>query len=243
MRMASARLLLMCLLTSSMTLPTKAQTLTIAISSADTLPLAQIEHEQLRGGILKDIGDAIATYHQRPVAYITPPRKRLQEVLEQHGADLLCGSNPTWLAGKFNWSQPILNNTGLLVSNTKVKQVEHLSELAGKPIGTISGYVYTEFSEAMGKRFTRDDAPNMTLNMRKFFFGRFDYVAVDELSYLYLLKQEKTKLKLNKPFITSHYQFYCAISPKSTLSAAQVNQAVNTLQKTGKIQAILQAYR
>lgn len=243
MQMASARLLFMCLLSLSIVLPVNAQTLTIAISSADTLPLAQIEQEQLRGGILKDIGDAIGSYHQRTVVYITPPRKRLQEVLEQHTADLLCGSNPAWLAGKFNWSQPILNNTGLLVSSAKVKQLKNLSELAGKPIGTISGYVYTEFSEVMGKQFTRDDAPNMTLNMRKFFFGRFDYVAVDELSYLYLLKQEKPKLKLNKPLITSHYQFYCAISPQSTLSAAQVNLAVSALQKTGKIQAILQRYR
>lgn len=83
----------------------------------------------------------------------------------------------------------------------------------------------------------------MTLNMRKFFFGRFEYVAVDELSYLYLLKQENPKLKLNKPFVTSHYQFYCAISPQSTLSAAQVNAAINHMQKSGKIQTILQQYR
>ena len=95
----------------------------------------------------------------------------------------------------------------------------------------------------MGKHFKRDDAPNMTLNIRKFFFGRFDYAAVDELSYLYLLKREKPTLKLNKPLITSQYQFYCAISPHSSLSTAQVNKAVNALQKSGKIQAILQRYR
>lgn len=243
MRLGLTHLLLGFFLSAGITPPAKAQKLTIAISSADTLPLAQIEHEQLRGGILKDISDAIGAYHQRTVVYITPPRKRLQEVLEQHDADLLCGSNPAWLNGKFSWSQPILNNTGLLVSSAKAQPVQSLSELAGKPIGTISGYVYTEFSEAMGKHFKRDDAPNMTLNMRKFFFGRFEYVAVDELSYLYLLKQEKPQLKLNKPFITSHYQFYCAISPQSTLSAAQVNQAISALQKSGQIKQILARYR
>ncbi len=136
-----------------------------------------------------------------------------------------------------------LQQQGLLVSNARVKPPQQLSELSSKPIGTISGYVYTEFSEAMGKHFKRDDAPNMTLNIRKFFFGRFDYAAVDELSYLYLLKREKPTLKLNKPLITSQYQFYCAISPHSSLSTAQVNKAVNALQKSGKIQAILQRYR
>lgn len=75
MRMVSACRQFMCLLTASIILPVNAQTLTIAISSADTLPLAKIEHEKLRGGILKDIGDAIGAYHQRTVVYITPPRR------------------------------------------------------------------------------------------------------------------------------------------------------------------------
>lgn len=243
MQMAPARLFLMLCLSMSITLPVSARTLTIAISSADTLPLAQIENEQLRSGILKDIGDAIGAYHQRKVVYLATPRKRLQEVMESHSADLLCGSNPLWLSGKFAWSLPILDNTGLLASNARVKKPKQLADLSGKAIGTISGYVYSEFSAAMGKQFIRDDAPNMTLNMRKFLFGRFDYVAVDELSYLYALKQEKPKLKLNEPLLTSHYQFYCAVSPQSTLSVAQVNKAVAALRNSGQLQAILRQYR
>lgn len=241
MRLAFHRLLLACL--SCVVLPIKAQTLTIAISSAETLPLAKITNDVVTTGILKELGDAIGAHYQRNVTYQPTPRKRLISVFEGHSADLLCGSNPAWLKGKFQWSQPIFSNTGLLVSNARVKPPQQLSELSSKPIGTISGYVYTEFSEAMGKHFKRDDAPNMTLNIRKFFFGRFDYAAVDELSYLYLLKREKPKMKLNKPMITSQYQFYCAISPQSSLSTAQVNHAITALQKSGKIQMILDGYR
>ena len=60
MRLAFLHLLLACL--TCVGLPIKAQTLTIAISSAETLPLAKITNDVVTTGILKELGDALGAH-------------------------------------------------------------------------------------------------------------------------------------------------------------------------------------
>ena len=60
MRLAFLHLLLACL--ACVVLPIKAQTLTIAISSAETLPLAKVTNDAVTTGILNELGDALGAH-------------------------------------------------------------------------------------------------------------------------------------------------------------------------------------
>ena len=61
------------------------------------LPFVDLQRGQLAGGILKDLGEAIAERTGRKASFLVVPSKRVSAPLDNGEADVLCYTAPAWI--------------------------------------------------------------------------------------------------------------------------------------------------
>ncbi|XLZ72719.1 ABC transporter substrate-binding protein [Massilia sp. SR12] len=216
--------------------------LVVLVDTSTEMPLADIDDATLRGGIHRDLAQALARKLDRQLVVQVLPRKRIAQALESGRGDLLCLYLPEWLPGHFQWTQPFFPQTELLVSALATARPQTLSDLAGQPVGTVLGYTYPEFEAALGRRFQRVDVTSNAINLRKLAVGRIQHVATIKAFYDYQLRKGE-KLNAHKPLLIKQYMTRCALSPKSNVSLADVEHAISQLVGEGTISKILSDYQ
>lgn len=169
------------------------------------------------------------------------PRKRLAKALESGEGDLLCGYMPDWLPGPFRWSQGFIDVSDLLVSTTRTPVPAHLGQLAGKPVGTLSGYRYPLLEQQLGSQFVRSDSASVKTSLQRLLAGRYDYAVVGEAALRYYLQHDFPRLPLNPPQVLQRVQARCALSPQAPLQLAELEQAIERIQRDGSYAALLAA--
>lgn len=207
-----------------------------------TMPMAQFRDGVLVDGLLKTLGDMIARRMSRRAVYVSVPSKRVGEVLAAGGADALCYVMPLWIDGQYNWTKPFISSTAVVVARKDAPVVKSLSELAGKPIGTVIGYRYPEIERVLGARFVREDAPTTELNFRKLIVGRMQYATIDQIAFEYRMRQEPAPA-LRQDVAYASVKTQCAFFPGSAIPFAQAEQAIESLVEDGSIKALLAQYR
>lgn len=239
------RLLMLPLLLSLCPLPAAAATvLRVALSESSSMPLQQLEHGVVVRGILKDLGEALAQQLQREVVWRALPRKRLERALTIGDADILCYSRPEWLSAQVYWSRPILRNSDIVVTRGDIAKPRSLAQLADRRLGTITGFLYPPVEDTLGAHFARDDSHDELSNIRKLQARRVDYVLTNEIGYLYQRRHNPALIGLNPQYLRySQYEALCALSRRSTVSLPQLDAAILQLEKSGRLAAILAAYR
>jgi polar amino acid transport system substrate-binding protein len=218
-----------------------AQDFVFAAATNNTMPLAQFEGRRLSGGIVKDLGDAIAARLQRQARYLDTPSKRVWEVLAKGQVDGICYVLPEWAEGSFNWSRPLIPDGLAIVAHPSAPVLRTLKDVSGKPLGTVLGYHYPAI-EALGKQFVRDDAPTMEHNLNKISAGRRQYAAVELTSLAYRLRADPS-VQLRTDLVYANFKAQCAFSKRSAVPFAQVEAAIAGLQADGSIDKILARYR
>lgn len=216
--------------------------LVVLVDTSTEMPLADIDDAQLRGGIHRDLAQALARKLNRQLVVQVLPRKRIAQALETGRGDLLCLYLPEWLPGHFQWTQPFFPQAELLVSALAAARPQSLTELAGQPVGTVLGYTYPEFEAALGRRFQRIDVTSNAINLRKLSAGRIQHVATIKTFYDYQLRKGE-KLNAHKPLLIKQYLTRCAVSPKSNVPLAEVDHAISQLVGEGTISKILSDYQ
>lgn len=206
------------------------------------MPLAEFDGKTLRSGILKDLGDAIAGRLGMQAQYILMPSKRVGDALRAGTADGVCYVLPGWIDGEFNWSNPVIPNNGIVVARSGAAEVRSVADLADKPIGTVMGYRYPEFEQALEQRFVREDAPTMALNLRKLEYGRMDYAITEQTTLAYYQRQAPN------PHLAQVLQFVsfkaqCAFSKHSKVPFSSIGRAIDALVADGTVDKILARYR
>lgn len=216
--------------------------LVVLVDTSTEMPLADIDEAQLRGGIHRDLAQALARKLNRQLVVQVLPRKRIAQALETGRGDLLCLYLPEWLPGHFQWTQPFFPQTELLVSALSAPKPQALADLAGQPVGTVLGYTYPELEAALGRRFQRIDVNTNATNLRKLAVGRIAHVATIKTFYDYQLRKGE-KLNAHKPLLIKQYLTRCALSPKSNVPLAEVEHAISQLVGEGTISKILSDYQ
>ncbi len=192
-------------------------------------------------GFQSSLGALLAQKMKRPVRYLSLPRKRLPQALQAGEADVLCGYIPEWLPGAFQWSVPFIDVSDLLISSTRVAPLDSITQLAGKPIGTLSGYRYPRVEQILEQQFVRSDSVSVKTNLQKLLAGRYDYAIVGEAALRYYLQHDFPKLPLNPPQVLHRVRAQCALSPVSPLTLAQLNQAIHQIVRDGSYARLLAA--
>lgn len=219
-----------------------AQELVMIAPTNHAMPWAKFKDGVLTDGILKEMGEAIAARTGRRARFIDLPSKRVAGELTLGHGDGVCYVMPSWIAGDFNWTVPLIPSGGLLVAHPDVPVLKDLAHLAGEPIGTVIGYNYRQLDEALGPHYLRDDAPTMEHNVRKLAAGRRHYAIVEATSLAYLMRIDKS-LRLRTDLVIATFKAKCAFSKRAQVPFAQIERAIDSLVSDGSIERILSHYR
>jgi ABC-type amino acid transport substrate-binding protein len=206
------------------------------------MPVAQFDNGALTGGILKDLGDAIAARLKRQARYVPVPSKRVSMALVNREGDGVCYVLPAWIDGDFNWTVPVVPNSVAVVAHGNVPVIHQLTDLADIRVGTVLGYRYGPLWEKLGGHLKRDDAASTQLAIGKLMAGRVDYAVLETLTVdWYLRTNHATGLRTDLVF----YSFVgrCAFNKSSSIPFKDIDRAVTDLVGSGAVDAILARYR
>jgi len=210
----------------------------------NAMPLAAFEGEEIKDGIVRDLGIAIARRLGRTARFVTIPRNRLVSTLVEGHADGICYVTPAWLGNApLRWSRPLIPNRDLVVGRIDAPAVASAAELADESVGTVLGYRYPEMESVLGSRFRRDDAPDMPSNLRKLAAGRLRYAIVDQLTLQYEMRMAPGQFKPDSSLTIATFGAACAFSLKGTVPADELQRSADALLLDGTIDAILARYR
>ncbi len=221
----------------------QAPALVFAVDSSTQLPWAELHKDEVRSGIHRDLAQALATQLGRPARLLILPRKRIAERLEMGQADLACAYLPQWLEGPFDWSQAFLPDAEVVLSLRSAAQPRQLSDLAGKPLGTVSGFSYPVLQEQLGPGFVREDAPTLDANLRKLEMGRMQYAVVSQSFMDYQRRLGGVKVALHPDLKVTQLRMACALSRRSGLTLSALNRGINELNSGGALKRLLARYR
>jgi polar amino acid transport system substrate-binding protein len=207
-----------------------------------TMPLLQFRDGQLSGGILKDLGDALAQRLGRRARYLNVDVDGVTPTLTAGRADGICYVLPHWIDGDYLWSRPLIPDAELVVARDGAPPIRSLADLRDRPIGTVTGYRYPRVEQVLGKQFFRTESPNMDKNLRRLMAGEVQYTILVQSTMAYLTRNDKT-LRLRPDLVFSTFKAQCAFSRKSRIPFQDISRAIDTLVDDGSVERILARYR
>ena len=209
---------------------------------SEPVPLAFFRSNTLEGGILKDLGEAIAEKLHTTAVFVTIPRLRIDDALARGEVDAICDARPEWYGSRLNWSAPIFVNANVLIMRNGATAVSRFEQLRGKTVGGVFGYVYPDLDAQVGGAYRRDDAPTMVNSIMKLQAGHIDYAVVNKITFDWELRTNP-ELRSFPALTIRQYQAQCGFSPAGNISFAQASRAVDELIKDGTVERILARYR
>jgi polar amino acid transport system substrate-binding protein len=216
----------------------------VLVDGSIEMPQARFQDGRPVDGLQFHLAVELGQRLGRAVHFRLVPRRRLAQILAQgQEADLICNYMPGWLPGPLQWSRPYLDDADLLVTAMRRPAPAQLQDVAGQRIGTVAGFLYPEAEAALGAGFVRDDAPNLITNLRKLASGRIDHAIVGRVTYDYLQRRGEVPLELHPPLVIARLRTACALSPRSSLTLAQLDAAIAALQADGSLARLFERLR
>lgn len=207
-----------------------------------TMPLAQYHQDKLTGGILKDLGEAIAQRLGRRISFVSVAGEQVSAALSAGKADGICYVRPFWIDGDFDWTRPLIPDAELVAAREGAPLIRSLTDLRDRPVGTVANYRYPRVEQVLGLRFQRSDSVSMEENLRKLVAGTVHYTVIAQSTLAYQMRQNKA-LKLRADLVFASFTAQCAFSRRANLPFSEVNKAINSLMDDGSVEDILARYR
>jgi len=206
------------------------------------MPLAQFQNEKLSGGIIKDLGDAIAQRLGRPVDYVSVAGDQVSAALAAGKADGICYVRPFWIDGDYHWTRPLIPDAEVVASLPDAPRVRSLLDLRDRPVGTVASYRYPRVEQVLGLRFQRLDSPTMEENLRTMGRGGAKHTVLGRATLDYQLKVDKS-LKLRPDLVIASFTAQCAFTKHAAVPFRDIEHAIDGLVDDGTVAAILARYR
>lgn len=223
---------------------TEAPPLVVLIDSTVQMPQALIRDGRVVEGLQHDIAMQLGRRLGREVRFRVVPRRRVGPLLlAGDEADLICTYLPAWLPGPLQWTRPFLDDGELLVTARRRPAPKRLQDVAGRRLGTIAGFEYTQVEAALGPAFRRDDGPNLDSLLRKLAAGRVDHALVGRASFEWLQRRGAVPAALHPPLPVTQWRTGCALGPAAPVALADVDAALAALQADGSLARIVERYR
>jgi ABC-type amino acid transport substrate-binding protein len=207
-----------------------------------TMPMVRFEHGVLAGGILKDMGDALAQRLGRRATYLNAGTDAVRPLLTDGRADAMCHVLPLWIDGDYLWTAPLFPDAEMVVGYGDAPHLRSLKDLRDKRVGTVAGYRYPRVEQVLGKRFARVDAASMEHNLQSVIKGAVPYTIISEATLAYL-KRSDASLPLRPELVFAAFKTQCAVSRSSKVPFADLTRALDAMSRDGSIDQILARYR
>lgn len=239
-------LLLLLLITSALA---RAETAPLRFSAVDSwaMPVAQIEGNELTGGILYDIIKGLGRELDRPVRITVLPRTRVQLALEHGDIDVRCYVSQNWMGDlgvNYLWSEPILVQRDVLVSATDTPAPIDPQRLPRQSVGTVLGYSYPSLEKRFDRgTLQRDDARNQGLVLQKLGAGRYAYAISSELALKWFNRGMPAGRRLAAVAILEEEPVACMVRNAPEIPANEIVRALARMRTSGEIERIVSRYR
>lgn len=203
---------------------------------------------EIVGGVHWDLAQYVGRQLGRPVEMIEVPRKRLEEFLRDGRGHVLLLSNPDWLSNPdlLDWTCSVYTERDLIVQDRwEVFDIHSPADLAGKRLGTLQGYIYKGlFDGQHGSAIIRDNAKSFHSNFLRLKRGRIDALIAPQIlvDYLFQTAYERAEFHVVSSWSIPHV-LYSGVSPHSPVSAAQLSDVYQAMQRQGDFDALLKRYR
>lgn len=212
-------------------------------------PFAIRSNSQLKGGILKDIGDELAKRMKLETKYIELPTKRVAIMVKQGGAHVSCLTNPKWEenSADYHWS-PVLfeGSDNFLVKRDEAVTIGAIKDLQGKRVGTYHGYTYSEEIMSLFEQGKAEPVQvgNLSTGIRLVEMGRLD-TLIDFGSIIeYEIKKRGLGEKLTiAPVDADVFDFHCSYSLKMPYDALELDGHLLKMKQEGFFEKIQNKYR
>lgn len=206
------------------------------------MPIVRFQDGRLAGGILKDVGDAIAQRMGRRAVYLNADVPEVKPMLTSGRADAICYVIPAWIDGDYNWSSALIPDAEMVVARIGSAPVHSLRDLRDRPVSTVAGYRYPRVEQVLGMHFIRTEAENIEKSLQQLVDGRVQYTIVAENQLAYL-QRNNPELKVRPDLVFSAFKAQCAMSRKAQVPFAEFNRAIDAMLSDGTVDQILARYR
>lgn len=218
-----------------------------AANTSWSMPLARFEGEQLVGGIIFEIAQGVGEIVNRPVQQIPLPRKRVDGAALSGEIDLRCYLNPKWTdaASAFVWSDPLFEQTDVLFGNEGLPAPQAVSDIPyGSFVSAVLGYRYPALDAAFASgQLKREDTVDQDKVLLKLTAGRTPYGISNVLSFDWYRRTTPRHGLSDWRLLVGSASIHCAVPKASPLAAGPLIEALNTMKRSGRIEAILRNYR
>jgi ABC-type amino acid transport substrate-binding protein len=204
-------------------------------------PLARFDKGQLKGGLLKELAEALARRSGQTARFLPLPSKRVGAALAAGEADLLCYVMPGWIEGDFYWFEALIPDAGLLVAHPKAELPAKLADLRGRRIGTVLGYRYVELETELGPDFQRQDARDTGSNLDRLAAGQPELAFVERSAFL-AYQRRHPEAGLRQALVVREFSAGCALSKRSKQNPDKIRQAIQGLRSSGELARLLSPY-
>lgn len=200
----------------------------------------------LTGGAIKELIEAIGKKMGVRVEHVHLSRNRVDAALESGKADVRCYISEAWTTKpeSYLYTQQLFLATNSIIWKKGHKTITKLSDIEGKTIGTVAGYLYkTVDSLFKAGKAKRVDVSNEGMNVILLQKGRIDYVIVETASFNWSAsKNSEINLKEIESFLVDSIPVKCGVLKKNLELFKSVNTAIEKLRQDGTIKAIISKY-
>lgn len=214
------------------------------------MPWGEVVGDEVRAGIHRDIGEALARRLGLPLVWARVPQQReiaphSAEHMRRH-ADLGCGMHPSWFpnAAHHQWSPPLFDIGDQLVGRQGQAAPATVNSLpSGTRVGTVRGYHYPMLQPLFDSgQLRRDDAPDQAAALRKLVRGHTAVAVVSQQSLHWFQRQHPDARLADWRLPVQAAQYHCAIPKGSSLPPEPVWQALEAMKREGELARILARY-
>lgn len=224
--------------------------LRIGVSDSDGPPLVVLSdtaERVLSGGLIRDLGEALAGELGTRAEYVVLSRNRIEPALEASRVDIVCNANPAWYgnAGRLGWTAELFPQIERLVSLRNRPDITELDQLRGRRVGTIRGYHYPALEKAWASGARRQDEARLDLLVKAVQKGLVDVAVYSELEFSAWARAypfEARQFKLH-PVMVSTMPTMCAVAPQSAYGVDRLNGAIGRLKDAGRLRTLVRSYQ
>ena len=223
------------------------EALRFSASTSWGMPYAEVRDDQLVGGIVFDLTQAISAAMQEPVRYVVLPRKRLEAATLAGETDVRCYFNPAWTKypDQYLFSAALFDVSDVLVGAPGTQAITNVADLPkGTTVGRVLGYVYPNLEHRFNAQsLLREDARDMEKVLKKLGRGRNSYAVVNSRVLAWLRRQSAIGAIAHWSLPLERTYFYCAVRKDAAPKTRAVLETINRLKASGQIDKILQSYQ
>jgi len=221
--------------------------LRFAANTSWSMPIARFDGERLNGGMMFDLGEALGAAVGSPVSYVPLPRKRIEGASLAGEIDVRCHINPQWTDAPdaYLWTEPLYELSDVIFGGSAAKPLRQAADAAnGSVVSTVLGYRYPSLDPLFESgQLKREDTVDQEKVMLKITAARTPYGVTNNSTLDWYRRTTAKHDVADWKVVIATSAIHCAIPKASTWTGRPLVEALNSLKRNGKIEAMLHNYR